>query len=87
MKKQKGVGIKRLHSDIGREYLSKEFTNHLKQAGTLQNLTVHDTPEHNGVAEQLNQTLLEKVQAMLHTSQLPKFLWGEAVKLEEPNIY
>ena len=80
LKKQKGVGIKRLHSDRGGEYLSKEFTNHLKQAGTLWNLTVHDTPEHNGVAKRLNQTLLEKVRAMLHTSQLPKFLWGEAIK-------
>ena len=42
--------------------------------------TVHDTPKHNGVAEWLNWTLLEWVQAMLHASQLPKFLWGEAVK-------
>src|SRR6202522_2451734 len=47
--------------------------------GTIQNLTVHDTPEHNGVAERLNRTLLEKVRAMLHSSGLPKFLWGEAI--------
>src|ERR1700678_1674953 len=80
LKKQKGVGIKKLHSDRGGEYLSKEFTDHLRQAGTLRNLTVHDTPEHNGVAERLNRTLLEKVRAMLHASQLPKFLWGEAIK-------
>ena len=61
LKKQKGIGVKRLHSDRGGEYLSKEFNDHLKQAGTLQNLTVHDTPEHNGIAEQLNRTLLEQV--------------------------
>src|ERR1700678_3783063 len=79
LKKQKGVGIKRLHTDRSGEYLSKEFTDHLKQAGTLQNLTVHDTPEHNGVAERLNRTLLEKVRAMLHSSGLLKFLWGEAI--------
>jgi hypothetical protein len=41
---------------------------------------VHDTPEHNGIAERLNRTLLEKVRAMLHASGLPKFLWGETVK-------
>ena len=28
----------------------------------------------------MNCTLLEKVRAMLHASQLPKFLWGEAMK-------
>ena len=44
----------------------------------MRKLTVHDTPEHNGVAKCLNQTLLEKVRAMLHESSLPKFLWAEA---------
>lgn len=41
---------------------------------------VHDTPQHNGVAERLNRTLLEKVRAMLHESGLPRALWGEAVR-------
>lgn len=40
---------------------------------------VHDTPEHNGVAERLNRTLIERVRAMLHASGLPKSLWGEAI--------
>jgi transposase InsO family protein len=77
---QKKVHIKKLFSDRGGEYLSKEFSDHLAQAGTVRNLTVHDMPEHNGIAERLNRTLLEKVRAILHASQLPKFLWGEAVK-------
>jgi hypothetical protein len=42
--------------------------------------TVHDTPQHNGIAERLNRTLLEKVRAMLHESGLPKALWGEAMR-------
>lgn len=71
--------IKILHSDRGGEYLGKEFILHLKSADTKQKLTVHDTPQHNGVAERLNWTLLEKVHAMLHDSGLPHFLWGEAV--------
>ena len=76
---QKGVHIKKLHTDHGGEYLSNEFSNHLAKMGTIQNLLVHDTSEHNGIAERLNCTLLEKVQAMLHASGLPKFLWGEAI--------
>ena len=77
---QHGAHVKVLHSDRGGEYLGKEFIMHLKAAGTEQKLTVHDTPQHNGVAEHLNRTLLEKVRAMLHDSGLPRSLWGEAVR-------
>ena len=70
--------IKCLRSDRGGEYLDDEFTVHLKHAGTVRKLMVHDTPEHNGVSERLNHTIMEKVQAMLHASDLPKFLWAEA---------
>ena len=58
---QKGVHIKKLHTDHGGEYLSNEFNNHLAKMGIIQNHTIHDTPEHNGVAERLDQTLLERV--------------------------
>src|ERR1700678_755548 len=78
--RQNGIHIKKLHSDRGGEYLSKEFSDHLAKSGTKRNLTVYDTPEHNGVAERLNRTLLERVRYMLHASGLPKFLWGEAIK-------
>ncbi len=41
---------------------------------------MHDTPQHNGVAERYNRTVIEKVRAMLHSSGLPRFLWAEAVR-------
>ncbi len=41
--------------------MSAAFENHLKAAGTMQKLTVHDTPEENGVSERLNGILLERV--------------------------
>ena len=59
--------------------MSNEFSNHLKRQGTVRRLTVHDTPEYNGVAERLNRTLIEKVRALLHETGLPRFLWGEAL--------
>jgi len=36
-------------------------------------------PEYNGVAESLHCRLLEQVCAILHHSELPKSLWGEAI--------
>jgi transposase InsO family protein len=75
-----GIRIKIIHSDNGGEYKSHEFDKYLAKRGIRRRLTVHHTPEHNGVAERLNRTLLEKVRAMLHAADLPKNLWGEALK-------
>jgi len=36
-------------------------------------------PQHNGVAEHLNQTLLDKVRTMLANATLPKPYWLEAL--------
>jgi hypothetical protein len=70
--------IRVLHSDRGGEYLGKEFTAYLKSKGTVQKLTVHHTPQHNGIAERRNRTIVERIRALLHASGLPKNLWGEA---------
>jgi len=79
LKTQHRKSIKLLQSDRGGEYMLDEFTKHLKNNGTLQSLTVHDTPEENGLAERLNRTLLEHVHAMLLQAQLPKNLWPETI--------
>jgi hypothetical protein len=77
---QLNVPVKILHSDRGGEYLGKEFILHLNSRGTTQKLTVHDTPQHNGVAERRNRTILERVRALLHSTGLPRTLWGEAAR-------
>ena len=71
--------IKTLRSDRGGEYLGKAFSQHLRSQGTEWRLTVHDMPKYNGVSERLNQTLLEQTCALLHSSKLPKSLWGEVI--------
>src|SRR6201999_283973 len=76
---QHNAKIKRLRTDRGGEYLSSDFSTHLKSNSTERRLTTHDTPQHNGIAESLNRHLLERVRAMLHHSGLPKYLWGEAI--------
>ena len=65
-------------ADHGGEYLDKAFTLHLKQRETEQKLTIDDTSAHNGVTEQWNHTIVKQIGALLHASNLPKFLWGEA---------
>jgi hypothetical protein len=77
---QLDVPVKILHSDRGGEYLGKEFVLHLNSKGTKQKLTVHDTPQHNGVAERRNRTILERVRALLHSTGLPRTLCGEAAR-------
>ena len=67
-----------LHSDRGGKYMGNKFVMYLKCQGTVQRLMTHDMPQHNSVAERLNRTIFERVQALLHASRLPKFLWGEA---------
>jgi hypothetical protein len=51
LKTQYGVSIKVFHSDRGGEFMSNAFSEHLQKAGTIRRLTMHDTPEYNGVAE------------------------------------
>ena len=41
---------------------------------------MHGTPQHNGIAERINHTLLDMVRCKLVNSSLPEFLWGEALK-------
>jgi hypothetical protein len=79
LKTQYDILIKMLHTDRGGEYMSNAFSEHLRKAGTIRRLTVHDTPEYNGVAERFNRTAIEKVRALLYKTGLPKFLWGKAL--------
>ena len=40
---------------------------------------MHDTREYNRVSKHLNRTLLERTCTLLHSSKLPKNLWGKAI--------
>ena len=38
------------------------------------------SPEQNGMAEKCNRTLMEMKMSMMSKSNLPEYLWGEAIK-------
>ena len=77
---QCGKKIKDLRSDHGGEYLSHEFSNHLKSCGIVPQLTPSGTPQKNGVSECRNRTLLDMVQSMMSQSDLPLSFWGYALE-------
>ncbi|CAL9011600.1 unnamed protein product [Prunus brigantina] len=37
------------------------------------------TPQHNGIAERMNRTIVERIRTMLSHAKLPKSFWGEAL--------
>ncbi|GJX59860.1 putative RNA-directed DNA polymerase, partial [Tanacetum coccineum] len=77
---QLGKTIKALRSDRGGEYLSQEFLDHLRSRGIISQLTPPYTPQHNGVSERRNRTLLDMVRSMMSLTTLPMSFWGYALE-------
>ncbi|GJZ86928.1 putative RNA-directed DNA polymerase, partial [Tanacetum coccineum] len=81
--------IKVVRSDRGGEYYGRHidvgqalgsFFDICKDHGIINQYTILSTPQQNGVAERRNRTLMDMVRSMLENSNLPKFLWTEALK-------
>ncbi|GJV43849.1 gag-pol polyprotein [Tanacetum coccineum] len=68
-----------LRTDNGGEYAGDEFDTLCKQKGIKRQFITAYTPQQNGVAEQMNRTLLERARAMLETASLEKSFWAKAV--------
>ena len=72
--------ISSLHCDNGGEYTGNEFLSFLESNGIQALFTAPYSPEQNGVAERLNQTLFNTVRCLLNDSPcLSKPMWGELV--------
>ena len=71
--------VKLVHSDGGTEYVNKAFWDQLKTNGTLNKTSAPYTPEQNGLAERMNQTLSTLANTMLEESKLPKSFWADAM--------
>ncbi|KAK1647028.1 hypothetical protein QYE76_064833, partial [Lolium multiflorum] len=76
---QRNKKIKFLRSDRGGEYLSYEFSMHLKKCGILSQLTPPGTPQRN-VSERRNRTLLDMVRSMMSLTDLPLSFWSYALE-------
>ena len=69
-----------LRSDRGREYLSIDFHDYLKECRIVSQLNPPRTPQLNGVTERCNQTLLDMVRSMMSRTSLPISFWGYALE-------
>jgi transposase InsO family protein len=76
---QSGGHVKRLRTDNGGEYISREFINYLADHGIEHELTMPYTPQQNGVAERGHQTIVTRALSSHHLSGFPRSFWGWAI--------
>ena len=67
--------IKCLRMDNGGEFTSLEFEKYYKYEGIVRHKTNVYTQQ-NGVAERMNETLLERARSMLSNANLGQELWA-----------
>ncbi|CAL8116956.1 unnamed protein product [Prunus armeniaca] len=75
---QCGYHVKKLRTDRGGEYMSTDLVKFCEDLGIERQLTIAYSPQHNGVAERKNRTVVEMAKCMIHEKELPYSLWCEA---------
>jgi len=78
---QREKTLKRLHSDGGKEFVNSELSKFLREQGTDHSTTTTHTPQHNGIVERANRTIMEMIRSMLFHSNAYLKLWGEAANV------
>lgn len=72
--------VKRIRCDNGGEYTCSKLREFCSLKGIALEYSLPYSPASNGVAERMNRSLYNKARTMLVETQLPKNLWGEAIK-------
>ncbi|WVZ62982.1 hypothetical protein U9M48_012667 [Paspalum notatum var. saurae] len=70
--------VKILRTDNGMEFCSDQFKAYCKSQGIVRHYTIPHTPQHNGVAERMNRTIISRACCMLSNAGLNKHFWAEA---------
>jgi hypothetical protein len=78
-KNQTRKKIKRLRTDNNMEFCGSVFTKFYKNEGIVRHRTVSHTQQQNGVAKQMNMTLLDRAHCMLLNARLSKEFWTKVV--------
>ena len=80
VERQTGQKLWIFRSNNGGEYITTDWERYLKDNGIVHQKSTPRAPKQNGISEQLNLTLMDRVRTTLIESQLPLFLWAEAVE-------
>ena len=68
IKTQYGLSIRFFRSNQGGEFMSKEFSTFLEEQGIQRETSAPDTPQQNGLAERMQQTIWSGIRAVLQHS-------------------
>ena len=79
VKSRYGFSIKYFRSDRGGEFMGKEFSDFLASKGIIRETSAPNTPQQNGLAERMQQTIWSGVRAILHRSGMKNGFWSEAM--------
>ncbi|GAB2278278.1 hypothetical protein Dimus_039278 [Dionaea muscipula] len=79
VERQCNMKVRVLHTDGGGEYVSNEFRKYCESEGLKHEITIPYTPQHNGIAERKNRSILDMARSMLKAKKMPNCFWGEAV--------
>ena len=71
--------VQRVYSDRGGEYIDSDLAQYFLSKGITHVFSAPHTPQQNGKAERVNQTLNDTVRAMLIEVNLPKMFWAHAM--------
>lgn len=72
--------VKVLRTDRRGVLCSQEFATYYEEGGITRHFTTPYSPQHNGVVERKNKTVVAMARSFLKQIKLPLTLWGEAVR-------
>nr|GFB95528.1 integrase, catalytic region, zinc finger, CCHC-type, peptidase aspartic, catalytic [Tanacetum cinerariifolium] len=73
------VQVQRVRTDNGTEFKNKTLAKFFDEVGITQQFSAARTPQQNGVVERRNRTLVKAARTMLTFTNLPSFVWAEAI--------
>ncbi|GAU25658.1 hypothetical protein TSUD_265850 [Trifolium subterraneum] len=78
VERESECSIKKLRTDGGGEYTSNEFAKFCEQQDIIHEITAPYTPQHNGIDERKNRSIMNMARSMLKGKGMPNRLWAEA---------
>nr|GFA09018.1 retrovirus-related Pol polyprotein from transposon TNT 1-94 [Tanacetum cinerariifolium] len=77
--KEENPKVQCVQTNNGMEFKNKTLAKFFDEVGITQQFSAARTPQQNGVVKRRNKTLVEAARTMLTFSNLPLFLWAEAI--------